>query len=400
MSRSSVGDVCRHRSSPHCLADSSSAVVDSHDGVWMPFVTWPIGTSAVGQRGKTDLKMCRLTSPWRRRTPFAAALPRMATYAMLNGSAESAGFSRPNAVQRPHPVRDGPPDLVRRIFLDVMAPRDLHLGQRWQPADEGDILVVGEDRTRLGPEEQLGHTARRQPVRGGGHDRNHVGGLALDGDLPGPRQRRPSPLAGLGERPSVLRHLLGGEGAQDGPWHDLLDEEVVSQDHLLAGLGTQRLQGWTHIYLVPVVPALRPHDRLHERDALHGLAVAVGPVEAEGRAPVMDDEGDPLAHIQGLEQGVEVAAVLDEAIRAGAAVRQLVGVSHAYQVGGDAAASWLQVRQHVAPEVRRGGIAVQQHDGVALSHPTYAISRPRTRRRCFWYGNAAEIMFASPVVAD
>src|SRR3989442_9326393 len=27
---------------------------------------------------------------------------------------------------------------------------------------------------------------------------------------------------------------------------------------------------------------------------------------------------------------------------------------------------------------------------------TYAISRPRTRRRCFWYGNAAEIMFASP----
>jgi hypothetical protein len=82
----------------------------------------------------------------------------------------------------------------------------------------------------------------------------------------------------------------------------------------------------------------------------------------------MDDEGDPLVHIQGLEQGVEVAAVLDEAIRAGATVRQLVGVAHADQVGGDAAASWLQVRQHVAPEVRRGGIAVQQHDGVALSH--------------------------------
>src|SRR5499433_1125039 len=28
---------------------------------------------------------------------------------------------------------------------------------------------------------------------------------------------------------------------------------------------------------------------------------------------------------------------------------------------------------------------------------TYAISQPRTCRRCFWYGNAAEIMFASPV---
>src|SRR5258707_7036234 len=82
----------------------------------------------------------------------------------------------------------------------------------------------------------------------------------------------------------------------------------------------------------------------------------------------MDDEGDPLVHFQGLEQGVEVAAVLDEAIRAGATVRQLVGVAHADQVRGDAAAAWLQVRQHVAPEVRRGGIAVQQHDGVTLSH--------------------------------
>jgi hypothetical protein len=81
---------------------------------------------------------------------------------------------------------------------------------------------------------------------------------------------------------------------------DLLDEEVVSQDHHLAGLGTQRLQGWTHIYLVPVVPALRPHDRLHERDPFHSLAIAVGPVEAEGRTPVMDDEGNPLANIQGL----------------------------------------------------------------------------------------------------
>src|SRR5499426_3403408 len=28
---------------------------------------------------------------------------------------------------------------------------------------------------------------------------------------------------------------------------------------------------------------------------------------------------------------------------------------------------------------------------------TNAISLPRTRRRCFWYGNAAEIMIASPV---
>ena len=52
----------------------------------------------------------------------------------------------------------------------------------------------------------------------------------------------------------------------------------------------------------------------------------------------MDDERDPLVHIQGLEQGVEVTAVLDEAIGARAAVGQLVGVAHADQGGGDAAA--------------------------------------------------------------
>jgi hypothetical protein len=66
--------------------------------------------------------------------------------------------------------------------------------------------------------------------------------------------------------------------------------------------------------------------------------VAVGPVEAERRTPVMDDQGDPLVHIQGLEQGVEVAAVLDEAIRVAATIRQLLGVAHADQVRGDTAA--------------------------------------------------------------
>jgi hypothetical protein len=55
--------------------------------------------------------------------------------------------------------------------------------------------------------------------------------------------------------------------------------------------------------------------------------VAVGPIEAEGRTPVVDDEDNPLAHIQGLKQGVEVTAVLDEPIRAGATVvRQVIGV--------------------------------------------------------------------------
>src|SRR5262245_44449024 len=127
---------------------------------------------------------------------------------------ESSGFSRPRGAQRLHPVGDGPPDLVRRIFLEVMDSRDLHLGLRWQASGEVENRAAGEDPTRFGLHEQLGHTARRrEPVRVGGCDRSHVGGLAVDGDLPGPCQCRSSPLAGLGEWPSVLRHLLGGEGS-------------------------------------------------------------------------------------------------------------------------------------------------------------------------------------------
>jgi hypothetical protein len=101
-------------------------------------------------------------------------------------------------LQVPHPAGDGPPDLVGRIFLEEMNPRDRHLGLRWQPAGEVEIRAAADEQTGLCLYEQLGCTARRQPVRVGGRDRSHVGGLALDGDLPGPRQRRPSPRPSCG----------------------------------------------------------------------------------------------------------------------------------------------------------------------------------------------------------
>src|SRR6516165_3730512 len=118
---------------------------------------------------------------------------------------------------------------------------DRYLGLRWQSASKVEICAACDEQPGLGLDEQLGYTARRQPVRVGGRNRSHVGGLAVDRDLPGPRQRRPSPLAGLDKRASVFRHLLDGEVTQDGLRQDLLDEEVASQDHILAGLGTQRL---------------------------------------------------------------------------------------------------------------------------------------------------------------
>src|SRR5258708_36859444 len=49
------------------------------------------------------------------------------------------------------------------------------------------------------------------------------------------------------------------------------------------------------------------------------------------------------------------------------------------------------------------GLPCSSRRGSPSPTSTYAISRPWTRRRCFWYGNTAEIMLASPsffVVAE
>src|SRR5215470_4358820 len=185
------------------------------------------------------------------------------------------------SAQHLHPAGDGLSDLMRRIFLEEMEPRDSHLGLRWQAAGKVEIRTAGDEQTGLGLYEQLGYITRRQPVGVGSRDRSHVSRITLDRDLPGPRQRRPPFLAGVSERPPVLGHLLGRKLTQDGPGEDLLDEKVILQDHCFASLGTQGLQSWAHIQRVPVVSALRPHDRLHVRDTLHRRAVAIGPVETE-----------------------------------------------------------------------------------------------------------------------
>ena len=55
--------------------------------------------------------------------------------------------------QRPHPVGDGPPDLIRRIFLHEMDTLNRLLGQRWPPPDDVDQPIIGKDRTWLGLQE-------------------------------------------------------------------------------------------------------------------------------------------------------------------------------------------------------------------------------------------------------
>src|SRR6516162_10725767 len=95
-----------------------------------------------------------------------------------------------------------------------MDPLDRHFPLRRQASGVFENFAACEDSARLRLEKQLRHAARLQPVGIGVHDRGYIGRIALDGDFPGQRQSRSSALAGLGEGPPVLRHLLVGEHAR------------------------------------------------------------------------------------------------------------------------------------------------------------------------------------------
>ena len=63
-----------------------------------------------------------------------------------------------------------------------------------------------------------------------------------------------------------------------------------------------------------------------------------------------------------VEPGVQVAAVVSEAVGAAGGG---VGLSHAHQVGSQAAGQGRHVRDDVAPQVGRRGVAVQENHGAA-----------------------------------
>ena len=63
-----------------------------------------------------------------------------------------------------HPGSDGPPDLVRQIFLDEMDPFDRYLGLRSPRPGGVEIRAAAEERTGLGPYEQLRLRPRPKPI--------------------------------------------------------------------------------------------------------------------------------------------------------------------------------------------------------------------------------------------
>ena len=164
--------------------------------------------------------------------------------------------------------------------------------------------------------------------------------------------------------------------------------------------GTQRLQGVTHSHAVPVVCRLRRYDRFHECDTLDSSTMPIGPVEAESRTPVMDDEGDPIVHIEGLEQSVEVAAVFDEAVELGAP--PVVLDSPMARPGRDQRQVEAIAGGQASPRsTHEVGLPCSSTMESAVSHFNIRHLAAQHAPPIFWYGNAAEMMFVtfvSPMV--
>jgi len=121
-----------------------------------------------------------------------------------------------SALHGPHqtrwPARSRPAN-----FLDEMEPRDRYsrsaLGS-WRPGrDPG----RGRDSAGSALRNSLGTCSLPASQRRRSRSQSRRRLRPSIGILPGPRQRRPSALAGLGERPSGTLHLLGGERAHMAP---------------------------------------------------------------------------------------------------------------------------------------------------------------------------------------
>ena len=172
-------------------------------------------------------------------------------------------------------------------------PTTRHLGLV-RPASAELALLPDEDRAGVGVDEQLRDLVGGQPV-----------GVGLD-DLDTSRPvspsigisrgqvsvgRRPSPARRTGRRYSSISSA--GEAADDRARQHRLDEQVLLEEHLLAGLRADALED-----AVGRSAASRPTTGSAGRSppcrrCRRPGPVAVGPVEAERRAPVVDHQRRP-----------------------------------------------------------------------------------------------------------
>ena len=92
--------------------------------------------------------------------------------------------------------------------------------------------------------------------------------------------------------------------------------------------------------------------------------MTMGPIKSKTRPPIVDHQGDIRICSDGVEPGIEVAAMVDEAVRA---CCRRSGATHTHQVRGEAASGPGEMRDDVAPKIRRGWVAVEKDDRVAVA---------------------------------
>src|SRR6185369_14130220 len=111
-------------------------------------------------------------------------------------------------------------------------------------------------------------------------ERDHVGRIAVERNLPRPRQHRTARLARLKEGTAIDVHF----GAVEFPYHtagqDPFDESVALQDELFAGRRAHRLKQGPRL-LVELAPLKRPYDRFHVNETLDRGRIAPCPMKAQ-----------------------------------------------------------------------------------------------------------------------
>ena len=232
------------------------------------------------------------------------------------------------------------------------------------PASRELPLRTDEDRARVTVDEELRHVTLGQPVRVSLHDLDHVSGLAVDRNLSRPCEGWTPRLAGFQVRPAILGHLLFAQVPENRTRQDSLHEDVLLQHDFLTGRRTHCLEDASS-RVGPRIPRYGLHDRLHVSDAAHRVGMPPRPVEAEARAPVVHHEGHVAGGINCFEPGIEIPAVVGEAIPP---PFRRPRVPHSDEVRGEATTHRLYMGDDVAPEIRRRRIPVQEDDRLSASN--------------------------------
>ena len=115
--------------------------------------------------------------------------------------------------------------------------------------------------------------------------------------------------------------------------------------------------------LVPAITGF--DDSFHEGNAFDGLGMRMCPMETQTGTPVMDDQCDVVGDAQLFKQSKQIFAVFDEGIAVRARVIELVTIAHANQVWRDQASLACKVGHHIAPQIGRHRVAMQEDNRIA-----------------------------------